>query len=358
MINFTVGPVQTYDYILKIGSQQVPYFRTAEFSDIVNESEQLLLQMIDAPNDSKAVFLTGSGTAAMESVVMNVLNDEDKVLVINGGSFGERFSSLCSLHHRKHDDVCLEFGKTLRKEELIPYSDKGYTALLVNVNETSTGVLYDMNIIRDFCKKNNMLLVADAISSFLADNFSMKDMGVDVAVISSQKALACAPGISMTVMDPKALERVEKNDDRNMYLSLKDALKNALRGQTPFTPAVGIIRQIHARLKYIETHGGVRREIDHVSVLARDFRERIKEFPFTLYAETPSNAVTSVHAGEISARLVFETLKDDYGIWVCPNGGTMAETIFRVGHIGNLSISDNDRLFEALHDMKKRGMLG
>ena len=70
-----------------------------------------------------------------------------------------------------------------------------------------------------------------------------------------------------------------------------------------------------------------------------------------------SAAVTPLHPTTASAYDIFLTLKDEYGIWVCPNGGDMKETIFRVGHIGALTTEDNDKLIEALRDMQKRGLI-
>ena len=75
-----------------IGAEEVPYFRTPEFSAIMKENERLMKQFTGAPEDARAVFLTGSGTAAMEAAVMNLFTERDRVLVVNGGSFGARFA--------------------------------------------------------------------------------------------------------------------------------------------------------------------------------------------------------------------------------------------------------------------------
>src|SRR3712207_5549827 len=98
MLNFTVGPVMSSDAVCDLGSQQVPYFRTAEFSETMFENERLMLRFANAPQDSRAVFITGSGTASMEAVVMNLFSTIDKVIVVNGGSFGHRFVQLCDIH--------------------------------------------------------------------------------------------------------------------------------------------------------------------------------------------------------------------------------------------------------------------
>lgn len=357
MINFTVGPVQSNDAVKAIGAENVPYFRTPEFSEIMLESEKLMLKFSKAPEGSKAVFITGSGTASMEATVMNVLNSNDKALVINGGGFGKRFVELLSIHEIPHTEIKLSAGKALNAASLEPYEKPGYTAFVVNVHETSTGVHYDIDMISEFCKRNNCLLIVDAISSFLADDFDMGKLGADVMITGSQKALACPPGVSIIVLSPKAVSRVEANDPKCMYFDLKDALKNQVRGQTPFTPAVGTLLQIHSRLKEIEANGGVKWETDKISRLANYFREQIKDLPFEIVSESMSNAVTPLHPTTASAYDIFMILKDEYGIWVCPNGGDMKETVFRVGHIGCLTKEDYDKLVNAFKDLQKRGII-
>ena len=357
MLNFTVGPVMSSDAVRAIGADQVPYFRTAEFSDVMLENEKLIRKFAKASDDSRVVFLTGSGTAAMEAGVMNCLNKEDKALVVNGGSFGHRFVQLLELHDVPHTEIVLGHGKALKKEMLDQYEGKGYTAFVVNLHERSTGVHYDIDMISDFCKRNGMFLLVDSISSFLADEFNMEKLGVDVMLTGSQKALACPPGVSVIVLSPKAIARIENNNPKCMYFDLKDALKNGERGQTPFTPAVGILRQINARLKEIDAEGGVSEENKKIAELAADFREKIKGLPFEIVSEAMSNAVTPLHPTTANAYDIFLTLKDEYGIWVCPNGGDMKDTIFRVGHIGALTKEDNTTLVNAFRDLQKRKII-
>lgn len=357
MLNFTVGPVMSCEEVRTIGAEQVPYFRTPEFSKIMFENENLMKKFAKADENARVVFLTGSGTAAMEAAVINVFDTKDKVLIVNGGSFGQRFVKICQIHQIPYTEIKLEIGKKLTQEMLDQYDGKDYTGFLVNIHETSTGVHYDPVMISEFCKKNNMFLLVDAISSFLADEFDMEKLGVDLMLTGSQKALACPPGISVIVLSEHAVQRVYEKTPQCLYLDLKEALKNGERGQTPFTPAVGILRQIHARLLEIEKTGGVEAETAKIASLAADFREKIKDMPFEIPSESMSNAVTPLHPLNVSAYKIFETLKDEYHIWVCPNGGDLAEKIFRVGHIGALTTDDNTSLVEALKDMQNRGLL-
>ncbi|OWV02737.1 aspartate aminotransferase [Fibrobacter sp. UWH9] len=357
MINFTVGPVQSSDAVRTVGAEQVPYFRTAEFSQLMFENETLVKKFAKATDDSKVVFITGSGSAGMETAIMNTLTPKDKAIVVNGGSFGHRFVELCELHEIPFTEIKLNAGKAIKAEHLAEFKGKGYTTFIVNKHETSTGVHYDMNLISDFCKRNNLFLIVDCISTFLADPFDMAGLGVDIMITGSQKALACPPGISVMALSPKALKRVEEVKCKCQYLDLKLALKNAERGQTPWTPAVGILRQIHTRLKEIEANGGVEAEIARTAALANYFRDQIKDLPFEIVSESLSNAVTPLHPTTASAYDIFLKIKDEYGMWICPNGGDMKDTIFRVGHIGALTTADYDDLIEAFKDLQRKGFI-
>ena len=357
MLNFTVGPVMSSEDVLYIGSQQVPYFRTDEFSQIMLENEKYILQYSKAPEDSKAVFMTCSSTGSMEAVIINCFTKNDKVLVINGGSFGQRFVDLCKIHGIPFVSLDLVHGSKLTKERLYEYDNKGFTGLLVNVDETSTAVLYDTMMIGEFCKKNNLFYVCDCVSSFLADPFDMGKCGANVMITGSQKVLACPPGVSIIVLAPLALERINRINSNCLYLDLKNALINQERGQTPFTPAVSILLQINERLKEIERNGGSENEIKRIHAQAMDFREKIKDLPFELMSQSPANAVTSLHPLRADAYNIFLLLKNEYKIWVCPNGGDMKDKIFRVGHIGALIKEDNTTLVNAFKDLINRGLL-
>ena len=357
MINFTVGPVMASEEILAVAAEQVPYFRTSEFSEIMLENEKYMLKFSKAGRNARAVFMTCSSTGSMEAVVMNCFTKEDKLLVINGGSFGERFVSLCEIHDIPYVPLKLDPGQKLSKEKLYEYDGQNFTGLLVNVDETSTGVLYDTEMLGEFCKRNQLFFVCDCVSSFLADPFDMEKVKADIMITGSQKVLACPPGVSIIVLSENAVERVNSLKTKSMYFNLQSMLKDQERGQTPFTPAVGILLQINARLKEIERCGGVDKEVERVSLQAKDFREKVKDLPFELVSESPANAVTPLHPISGNAYEIVLRLKDEYGIWICPNGGEMKERIFRVGHIGALSHEDNSILVKAFQDLQNRGLL-
>ena len=236
MLNFTVGPVQMSESVCRLGADQVPYFRTPEFSQVMLENERMLLELASAPAGSRAVFLTASSTGAMEASVMNTLSAADRALVVDGGSFGHRFVQLLEIHGIPHEVLTLAPGESLRAEHLAPY-------------ETSTGTFYDMGLVADFCAREDAFFIVDAVSAFLTDAVPMDELGIDVLITGSQKALAVPPGVSVVALAPRGLDRVAASDVRCMNFNLADALKNGERGQTPFTPAVGILLQVNPRLR-------------------------------------------------------------------------------------------------------------
>ena len=354
---FAVGPVEMDKNILDLGSKQPPYFRTSDFSKLMLENENILKKLLYTDEKSKILFLTASGTGAMDATISNLFNEKDKVLIINGGSFGTRFKEICNFYNINNEEIKLNQGQKLLKNHLQKYKNKGFTSLLVNAHETSTGVLYDMPMIGEFCKENNLFLVVDAISSFLADEYNMSKWNIDVTILSSQKALALPPGISMVALNERALKKLKTCTSKSYYFNFKDYIKNSERGQTPYTPAVGILIQLNQKLKDIESLGVIH-YINKCKSLAENFRDKIKNLPFKIPSESLSNAVTPLKPlGKMKAHDIFEYVKENYNIYLCPNGGEFKDTLFRVGHIGNLSIKDNEKLLKIFNDMHKGDLI-
>lgn len=214
MLNFTVGPVTSGKAVCSIGAEQIPYFRTSDFSGLMFENESLMIKFAKSPVESRVVFMTGSGTLSMEAAIMNCFTSSDKVIVIDGGSFGHRFVEMLEIHGIPYTIIKHDFGCGVGAGLLEKYDGQGYTDFLVNLDETSVGVLYDIELISDFCKRNNLFLVIDSISSFLCDPFDMTALNAHVMITGSQKALACPSGVSILVLMPEAVERICRKYDR------------------------------------------------------------------------------------------------------------------------------------------------
>ena len=156
------------------------------------------------------------------------------------------------------------------------------TALLINAHETSIGTFYNLDSVSKFAKENQMLFIVDAISMFITDKLDMESQNIDALIISSHKGLALPPGLSMVILSPKAINKI--NPKHQLYFDFNSYLKDGQRGQTPFTPAVTIILQLHARLEQI-VNTGIEKEILKAKEIAEYFRKEIEALPLKCFSD-------------------------------------------------------------------------
>ncbi|ASM40702.1 alanine--glyoxylate aminotransferase family protein [Campylobacter sp. RM12327] len=344
---FTPGPVMMSKKVLKIGSNQPMYFRNDKFSKIILECKQLILKFVNAPKNSDLIFMTGSGTLGMEATLINLINNNEKATIINGGGFGERFIKICEKKNLQFSQIKLNLNEILDLNKI----DTNSKALFTNAHETTIGRAYDLKAIGKFCEKNRMLFCVDAISAFMADEIDMTKQKIDALIISSNKGLALPPGLAIIILSKNAIENLVPCD--SFYMDFVSYLNDIKRGQTPFTPPICIIYQLLVRLKEIDKKG-VLYYNKKTHYLAKYFRNHIKDLPLKLYSKFPSNAMSAVEItnGEKAFDFInkFEKL---YDITLTPSGGDLKDKLIRVGHLGNLSKKDMKFLIKCLKEYFK-----
>ena len=351
---FVPGPVPTPPHLLAIGALQLPYNRTEAFSTTTHEILDGLKQLFRT--NGKIAVLTGSGTAAMEAAVVNFVGTADRALVINGGTFGQRWADLCGTLEIPHDELCVDFGAELDIARLEKALASGqYTALLINAHETSTGHLYDIEAIGALARRHDVFFIVDAISSVCADPFAMDDWNVDVAILGSQKALALPPGLSFVAMGERALARLDcdQSQPKSFYFNLRSYLENQQRGQLPFTPAIGVMLQLHARLKDIQEQTLPELILQHRQ-RAESFRLAIRDMAFDVFPARSSNAMTALSCRDMDASEVAAELSDRYHLIVAPSGGELKSKVIRISHMGDQDPADVRRLVSALGEINAR----
>ncbi len=312
--------------ILSIGARQIPYMRTAAFSALVKECEALLLKQVGCRSGS-VLFYTASGTAAMDAVVANYVSTKTRTLVVAGGSFGYRWRELCQYYRVPCETFEVPFAREIDyaalEQKITEFKPE---VLLCQHHETSSGQLYDMGRISQLCRQTGTVLVSDIISSFLADPFHMDDLGVDIAVLSSQKGLNLPPGLSFVVLSERVLK--EKFAHLNFYLDIEENLKNLTRGQTPYSPATTLFLQLHARLLQIDAEGTAS-IIEKVRKNALFFREQCRRNGWPVPAENPSNCITGFQVRTDGYKIFGELLKEE--IYIMPGS---INNYLRVAHLG------------------------
>lgn len=335
-----VFPGNIEESILGIGGKPFPYMRTASFSALVKDSEQMLLELIHNPG-GRVIFYTASGTGAMDAVTTNYVACFDKAFIIDGGSFGHRWKSLCDYYGIENETMKVPFACDIDYGELdARVRQSGAKVLLCQHHETSTGQLFDLDKISAICRSNCLSLVVDAISSFLTDPLDMAASGIDVCITSSQKGLNIAPGLSLVFLAPRILDMEFRHS--SYYFDFAENLKNLERGQTPYSPATTIFLQLHARLK-ADTALGTAALVDAARSKASYFRRLCRKNGWEMPVETPSNCITGFFVKKNSGILFQELLKE--GLEIMP-GGTPG--YFRVSHSGVQTPADLEELANAI----------
>lgn len=332
--------------ILQIAAQQIPYMRTEWFSGIMKENEQMLLKMIGCTG-GRVMFYTASGTGAMAAVVENYVAAQGKAFVIDGGSFGHRWAQLCEYNQVECDVMKVPFAHDIDYAELERQVEASRPQVfLCQHHETSSGQLFDLQKISAICKKFQVSLVVDVISSFLAEEFSMDELGIDIAITSTQKGLNVPPGAALVFLSAEALKR--KFNPSSYYFDFEDNLKNMERGQTPFSPATTLFMQIHERMKR-NTAIGLPAIVADTRRKALYFRQKCAEYGWEIPAEVPANAITGFYVKR-NGDILFKELQKK-GIYVMPSG---TPNFFRVSHMGIQDEKDLDILAEAIREIETR----
>jgi aspartate aminotransferase-like enzyme len=236
----------------------------------------------------------------------------------------------------------------------------GVQAVLVNMHETSTGYLYDIEEIGKLVRSRGALFIVDAVSAIGADPFQMDDWRVDCALVSTQKALALMPGLGYIAFGPRAMERMAHVKRGRYYFDAADYLRNMERGMTPFTPAMIAIMQVEERMKEIKAMGldsWIGRHADRARVFRTALFDGSGEF--SLFPQRSSNAMSAVALPpDVAADSIIAYMRDNYDWWFAPNP-TKSLHYLRISHMGDLSGEllklAAVRIIEAVEHIRKRG---
>ena len=345
---FTAGPTEIEEEILKLGAVPQVYMRTSEFSERLKKIYRNLQYIFQT--SSPVLMFASSGTGALNAAVSNFIAENDEVLVINGGSFGQRWRELCESVKAKITEVKVDFGTSVDPAKIAELLNKNqaFKAVFATLDETSSGALTDVKSIGKIVKNNpETLFIVDAVSGLLVEPFEMDKWGVDVAVTASQKALAIPPGLSFMAVGEKAAAKAETVSTRPYYFDVLKYLTDWKRGQTPFTPAVGLIFQLERRLEKICAEG-----LEHYQSRYRSLTEKLrigmKEIGFDLIAEQPANCISGYWTGKTDAWKLVSLMADKYEISLAPSGGELKTKMFRIGNFGDVTSADIDDLLKKL----------
>lgn len=342
------GPTEVEKEILKIGSKPQEYMRTPYYTKVLQDVFTNLQYIFETKNP--VVMFASSGTGAMEAAATNILSKNDLALFINGGTFGKRWGDILAKHDVIGIEKKVEFGKSISpkiiEEEL--NKNPNIKAVFATLDETSSGAKTDIQSIGKIIKeRENTVFVVDCVSGLLVEEMQMDNWGIDVAITSSQKALAIPPGLSFLAISEKALKFSESANLRQFYFDIFEYLKDWKRNQTPFTPPVSLVNQLDQRLKKIKKEGlkNYRLRYQKNTKLIRD---GLNKLGFSVFADCPANAVTGVKTEKYDASKIVEIMRNKFNIEIAPSGGERAKTFFRIGNMGNIKPKHIKRMLKSL----------
>ncbi len=339
---FTPGPVAVPSEVLLEMAKPIIHHRTKEFEAIFAEVREGLKYIFDTKEE--VFVLAASGTGAMEAAVVNTLSGGDKVLVINGGKFGERWGKIARAYGLDVVEMKVEWGYSADPAEVEKAfdADPSIKAVLFQASETSTGVLHPTKEIAAITRKRDgVISIVDGITGVGVFPLEFDEWGIDVLVGGSQKAFMLPPGLSFIALSPKAWKFYESSNLPKFYFDLKPALKNAENNTTPYTPAVTLVLGLAAVLRRFRAEGREAMQKRHEK-LAFAMREAMKAIGLEPYVKSvPSPALTTIIAPpEIGSGPVIKALASEFGITVA-NGQDQAKgVIFRISHIGDIDVTD------------------
>jgi aspartate aminotransferase-like enzyme len=346
----TPGPTPVPEDIRNEMAKPMIHHRTKEYQNIFKDATEGLKKIFKTSGD--LFTFTSSGTGAMEASIVNVLSSGDKIIVVRGGKFGERFGDIAKAYGIEVIPIDIEWGDAPKPEIIKEALDKNpdvkgvYTTLC----ETSTATVYDIKAIGEVVRQTNALFVVDVISGLGADKFENDAWGVDIAVCGSQKGLMIPPGLAFCSVSQKARKAVEASSLPKFYFNFKKYKKAYADTDTPFTSAITLVIGLKRAVEAINNKG-VDNVIAEHAKMAKAFREACKALGLTIFSKYPSSAVTGVNApAGINADDIIKLLKTEFGVTFAGGQNALKGKIFRGAHMGGI---DAEHTIEALKALEE-----
>ena len=339
------GPTPLPDAVREASARQMVNHRGPEFRALIDRVTARLKTAFASEND--ILILTASGTGAMEAVVVNHLSPGDPVLAVSIGSFGERFAKIAKAYGADVTKLDVEWGRAADPDDVagalrsMATEGRPARAVLFTHNETSTGVenpLADLAAVTHEVSPDTLILI-DAISGLGAVPFETDGWGLDVVATGSQKSWMSPPGLAMVSVGERAWSASESASMPRFYFDLAKARKSLATGETPWTPAVGVLFAMDAALEMLESEGypSIFKRHEACAAAARAGLEALG-YPLFAQREHASKTVTSASLPEGVEWSALNKEMRARGLVVAGGQDWLAGKILRIGHLGDVDV--------------------
>jgi aspartate aminotransferase-like enzyme len=337
------GPTSLPPSVREAGARQMINHRSPEFAAMLGRILARMKPYFGTTSDVAILSCAGSG--GLEAAVVNTLSPGDRVLAVSIGAFGDRIAKIATVYGADVTKLSIEWGRAADPSEVRAHleANPGYRAVLLTHNETSTAV---MNPIAELAAairsvQPDALIIVDSVSGLGAVPFQMDAWGVDVVVTGSQKAWMAAPGLAMVAASERAWAAMETARMPRFYLDLRKHRDAHALGETPWTPAIAVVYQVDAGLQLMESEGAEAIFARHETCAAAA-RAGIEALGFELFAD-PAHYSRTVTAVRVPAGFDWKAINGAVkgeGVILAGGQGPLAGQIFRLGHLGSVTLGE------------------
>jgi len=345
---FIPGPVAVSEKTLRAMAQPMIGHRSSDFVALY-QSLQPDLQALFYTKDP--VYLsTTSAWGMMEAAVRNVV--KKKVLTCMNGAFSDKWNDVANRCSKPAGALKFDWGQpvdpaAVRRELAIGQ----YDAVTVIHNETSCGCMTDiaavMAVVRQYPE---VISIVDTVSSFSALAIKKDELGIDIMITGTQKALALPPGLSLCSVSKRALDRAATVTERGYYLDLLEFQTNHEKGMTPSTPSIPHIYGLKSKLEDIKAEGVEPRYARHTrlnqAVRTWAFAKGFKLFPKEGYGSVTLNCF--VNSLNLDLPALLKVLKSKHGFVIDGGYGKLKGKTFRISNMGDETDETIAALLKAL----------
>jgi aspartate aminotransferase-like enzyme len=336
------GPTPIPERVAAILGQPIPHHRTPGFEKAFAEVREGLKWLFQTKQE--VILLTATGTGGMDAAVSNLFRRGEKVITVNGGKFGERWTKIAKVYGLTPVEIKLDAGESLDPGELskVIAANPDAKAVLFQASETSTGVRMPVQEITTAAKKAGMLSVCDAITAMGVMDLPMDAWGIDVMITGAQKALMLPPGLAFIALSDAAWKKSESADLPKFYFDLAKEKKAHLTNQTAWTPAISLVLGLAESLRMLKEEG-LPEVFKRHELLAKATRAAVSALGLVpLAKKSPSPAVTAVRVPSSikEGKKIPKLMRDQWGVTIAGGQDELEGKIFRLSHFGYCSTFD------------------
>ncbi|PWU11095.1 MAG: aminotransferase [Verrucomicrobia bacterium] len=347
------GPVEVSEKTLRALSQPMIAHRSSRFRELYAAIHVKLQALFET---EQPVFLsTSSAWGVMEASIRNLVNK--KVLNCMCGAFSDKWFDVSKRCGKEAESLQVEWGQPIRPQDVeAKLREGGFDAVTLVHNETSCGVKNPLQEIAAVVRKfPEVLLIVDTVSSFSTESIPMDELGIDVLLTGSQKALALPPGLAIFSVSQRAFERAVSVPARGYYFDFLEFKNNQSRNMTPTTPTLPHIYALQSKLEDIFNEGLEKRYARHrhLNSLVHDW-VRHNGFEFFApegYRSISLTCVTNNRKVDITAWI--ERLREKHHMVIDGGYGKLKGKTFRISNMGDETEESITRMLMALSDTLK-----